>query len=76
MYIFAAVTCMRASHLRMLIYDLKFLGSEICDADNLTYEPARIIIDNKAAITVAKCNRDTAGNHHVARSIMSDKVLQ
>jgi len=53
---------MRASYLRMLIYDLKFLGPETYDADNLKYEPARIIIDNEAAIAMAKCNKDTAEN--------------
>ena len=51
----------------MLVYDLKFLGSSTYDADNLTYETAHIIIDNEAAIVIAKCNKDTAGNHHVAR---------
>ena len=66
-YISAAVACMRVSHLRMLIYDLKFLGSITYDADNITYEPAHIIIDNKAAITMANCNKDTAGNCHVSR---------
>ena len=66
-YISAAVACMRASHLRMLIYDLKFLGSDTYDANNLKYEPAKIIIDNEAAIAMAKCNKDTAGNRHVAR---------
>ena len=58
---------MRASHLRMLVYNLKFLGSSTYDADNLIYEPARIIIDNEAAITMVKCNKDTSGNRHVAR---------
>ena len=33
----------------------------------LNYEPDRIIIDNEAAICMAKCNKDTAGNRHVAR---------
>ena len=30
-------------------------------------EPTRIIIDNVAAISMAKCDKDTAGNGHVAR---------
>ena len=30
-------------------------------------EPARIIIDNEAAISMAKCNKDTAENRNVAR---------
>ena len=51
----------------MLVYNLKFLGSITYDADNLTYEPACIIIDNEATIAMAKCNKDTAGNHHVVR---------
>ena len=66
-YISAAVACMRASHLRMLTYDMRFLGSENYDSDNMNCEPARIIIDNEAAIAMAKCNKDTAGNRHVAR---------
>ena len=66
-YISAAVACMRASHLRMLIYDLRDMGSDKYDQDNVNMEPARIIIDNEAAISMAKCNKDTAGNRHVAR---------
>ena len=67
-YISAAAACMRASHIRMLTYyDMKFLGSKDYDGDNMDYDPARIIIDNQAAISMAKCNKDTAGNRHVAR---------
>ena len=51
----------------MLIYDLKYLCSEDYGGDNMEYEPAEIIIDNEAAISMAKCNKDTAGNRHVAR---------
>ena len=58
---------MRASHLRMLTYDLKYLCTESYDGDKLNQKPARIIIDNEAAICMAKCNKDTAGNRHVAR---------
>lgn len=35
--------------------------------DEPTYEPATIIIDNQAAISIAKCNMDTAVNCHVAQ---------
>gem|GEM_PF-2876143 len=66
-YISAAVACMKASHIRMLEYDLKFLGTEMYDINDPKYEPARIIIDNEAAIAMTKCNKDTAGNRHVAR---------
>ena len=68
-YISAATACMRASHLHMLIYDLKYLGTFKYDGDNMDYEPAWIIIDNKAAISTAKYNKDTAGNRHVAQQI-------
>ena len=44
-YISAAVACMKASHLRMLTYDLRFLGSDSCNGDNLNCEPSRIIVD-------------------------------
>ena len=66
-YIAAANACMRASHLRMLTYDLRYLGTPEYDGDNLKCQPARIIVDNEAAISMAKCNKDTAGNRHVAR---------
>ena len=33
----------------------------------MNYEPSRIIVDNEAAISMAKCNKDTVGNRHVAR---------
>ena len=66
-YISAATACMRASHLRMLTYDLRYLCTKGYDGDKLNEKPARIIIDNEAAICMAKCNKDTAGNRHVAR---------
>ncbi len=65
-YISAAAACMRASHLCMLIYNLKYLGTLKYDGDNMDYEPARIIVDNEAAICMAKCNKGTTGNRHVA----------
>ena len=49
-YISTVVIYMKTGHLRMLIYDLKIMGSMICGSDNLTHEPKRIIIDNGAAI--------------------------
>ncbi len=33
----------------------------------MNYEPARTIIDNEAAICMTKCNKDTAGNRHLAQ---------
>ena len=66
-YISAAVACMKASHIRMLEYDLKHLGAKSYDLNNPSCEPSKIIIDNEAAIAMSKCNKDTAGNRHVAR---------
>ena len=66
-YISAAVACMHASHIRMLVYDLKFLGTNEYNSNEPNYEPAIIIIDNEVAISMATCNKDTAGNQHVAR---------
>ena len=66
-YISAAVACMKASHIRMLEYDFKHLGAQSYDLNNPSCEPSKIIIDNEAAIAMSKCNKDTAGNRHVAR---------
>ena len=66
-YIAAAVACMRASHICMIIYDLRCLGSKEYNSYELTCEPSIIIVDYEAAITMVKCNKDTAGNYHVAR---------
>ena len=62
-----AVAYMRASHLRMLIYDLICMGSDNYDQDNINMEPAGIIVDNEAVKSMVICNKDTAGNRHVAR---------
>ena len=45
-YIAAATACIRASHLHMLTYDLRYLGTLEYDGDNIKCQPARIIIDN------------------------------
>ena len=66
-YLSAAVACMKASHIRMLEYDLKYLGTKSYDFNNPSYEPSKIIIDNVAAIAMSKYNNDTAGNRHIAR---------
>ena len=67
-YILAAVACMKAHHLRMFVYDLRFLGCDsYYDGDDLKCEPSRIIVDDAAAISMARRNNDTAGNRHVAR---------
>ena len=43
------------------------MGSKNYDQDNVNMELARIIIENEAAISMATCNKDIAGNRHVAR---------
>ena len=66
-YISATAACLGASNLRMLTYGMKFLGPESYYGDNMNYEPARIIISNDAAISMAKCNKFKSGNWHVTR---------
>ena len=66
-YISAAAACIKASHLDACLCDLRYLGTAEYDDDNLKCEPARTIIDNEAAIFMAKCNKDTTGNRHIAR---------
>ena len=66
-YISAAIACMRASHVRMLRYDFDDLSKKADDNDITNYEPAHVMIDNEAAIAMTSCNKDTAGNRHVAR---------
>ena len=58
---------MKASHLRMLKYNLNHLGTDDYDSENMKCPPAMIIVDNEAAIAMSSCNKDTAGNRHVAR---------
>ena len=51
----------------MLIYDIRCLWSKEYNSNELTCKPSRIIVDNEAVIAMAKCNKDIAGNNHVAR---------
>ena len=60
-YISAAVVCMKASHIRILEYDLKHLGAKSYDLNNPSCKPSKIIIDNEAAKAMSECNKDTAG---------------
>ena len=43
------------------------MGSKSYDGDTLKCEPSRIIVENEVAISMARCNKDTAENRHVAR---------
>ena len=66
-YISATVACMKTSHIRMLKYDFKHLGTKSYDLNNPLCKPLRIIINNETAIANSKSKKDTAGNRHVAR---------
>ena len=66
-YIASAVACMRSSHLRMLGYDIEHMGKFDYNPMEIKYDPSYIIIDNEAAKCMSECNKDTAGNRHVAR---------
>ena len=66
-YISAAVACMKVSHIRMLGYDIKYLGTQSYNLNNPICEPSKIIIDNEAAIAMSKCTKDTAGKRHITR---------
>ena len=58
---------MCVSHIRMMIYDLKFLGTKEYNSNESNYEPTTRIIDNEATISMAIFKKDTAGNCHVAQ---------
>ena len=64
---YISAVCMKASFLMMLAYDLIFLGSDLYDGDILKCEPSRKNVDNEATISMVQCNKDTAGNRHMAR---------
>ena len=52
----------------MLIFISRCMVSDTYDQDNVNMEHTSIIIDNEAAISMAKCNKDTARNiYYVAR---------
>ena len=75
----AVVVFMGVRHLRILMYDLKFLDSEKYDGDIMNDEPTKIIIDVAVAISITKCNKHTAGNRHVTRKfhcVRQGKVLK
>ena len=51
-YISEAVAWMRASHLRVLMNDLRFMSSENYNLDIANLGPVRIIIGNEAVIYI------------------------
>ena len=61
-YVASAAACMRVSHLRILGYDIEYMGSNTYDPMKLEYHSSLITIDNEAAKFMSECNKDTAGN--------------
>ena len=51
-YIAPVVVCMQASHICLITYDLRNLGSPSYDSNEPKCEASRIIIDNEAAIAI------------------------
>ena len=66
-YIAAAVACMKASHLRMMGYDIEKMGDDDYGPMNIKYPPVKIIIDIEAAKAMSECNKDIKGNRNVTR---------
>ena len=61
----AIASFMNTGYLGMLIYYLWFFGSSSYVDDILQCKPSKMIVDNIAAISMGKCNKDTASNGHV-----------
>ena len=51
----------------MLGYDIEHMGKIDNNPMETNYDPSYIIIDNEAVKCMSKCNKDTAGNRHLAR---------
>ena len=67
-YLAAGNACMAAAHIRMLLYDLHYLGTLDHSYKNPTnMPPALIVLDSEAAMAMASSDRDTARTRHIAR---------
>jgi len=67
-YLAAGNACMSAAHLRMLIYDLQYLGTKQHSYENHEdIPPALIVLDSEAAMAMANSDRDTARTRHISR---------
>ena len=67
-YLAAGNACMAAAHVRMLIYDLEYLGTSnhsYLDPSNMP--PTLIVLDSEAAMAMANSDKDTARTRHIAR---------
>ena len=55
-------------HLRELMYEFEFLGTEKYDLDGITKSiPAIILVDNQATVRMSKNYKITSKNRHIAR---------
>ena len=54
----------------MLEHDLMYLVTQSCGVNNSVHEPSIIISDKEDTISIAKCNKDPAGNRYIARSYL------
>ena len=67
-YMSACNLCMKLAHLRMLVYDLEKLGSKDYDPDGRDDQtPNVVLVDNQAAVTMAKSKKLTSKNRHIRR---------
>ena len=67
-YMAACMACMSISHLRMLIYDLKELGSKNYHIDMKEQSvPDILLVDNEETICMSKNYRPTKKNRHISR---------
>jgi hypothetical protein len=68
-YMSACSACMAASHVRMILYDYKYLGTkEYSDADQMTsIAPSILMVDNQAAVQMGMNDRLTKLTRHISR---------
>ena len=67
-YMGACNTGAMLCHLRDLVYDLEFLGSEEYDVEGSTTSiPSILLVDNQATIRMSKNYKVTSKNRHIAR---------
>jgi hypothetical protein len=68
-YVAACSACMAASHLRMLLYDYKHLGTKHYNQVNqlLDIAPSILMVDNQAAVQMGMNDRLTKLTRHISR---------
>jgi hypothetical protein len=68
-YVSACSACMAASHLRMLLYDYKHLGTKNYSKVNqmLAIAPSILMVDNQAAVQMGMNDKLTKLTRHISR---------